>query len=421
VAMERACTIIQGPPGTGKTHVSVQVLRLWAKCLGGTPLLAVSDSNIAVDNIAAGLQRAGVRVVRLGRPEKIRGQNLEDITLEAQVSQLKEKRAQERAQEMGADVVEPDKGKGAGKGSGKGGLDLEADHESKRHNKFQDFKLQMEIIQKAEVVCTTTISAGSEFLSRLSFAGILIDEVAQATELSAIVPIVLRGGSSLRRLALVGDHCQLPPSIQSSEAENRGLSLSIYSRLQKSSVQPFMLDTQYRSHAKIMEFSSDAFYAGALGCGIDAAARPLPRGVPWPNVSVPVAYVEVGSPEESEGDSKFNTGEASRLLEFVRGVLRAGDLGIGDIGVVTPYTAQVRRLRQLLRPLIPHGADPRILEIGSVDAYQGREKELIVFSAVRCNAGGKVGFLGDWRRLNVMLTRARQDARELPQGWFATG
>jgi len=419
-ALGRTCTIIQGPPGTGKTHVSVQLLRLLAKVLGSGPLLAASDSNIAVDNIASGLHASGVRVVRLGRPEKVRGY-LSEITLEAQLKDAKAKKAEEEAKRFAdssgsEDKARGPKGKGKGgsfKGGGYGGraggeADLELEHENRRRDKRVDFELQMKIIKEAEVVCTTTISAGGDFLSKIHFSGILIDEVAQATELSAIVPIVLRGGNNLKRIILVGDHCQLPPGIASPEAEKRGLSLSIYSRLQRAGIDPMLLDTQYRSNPKIMEFSSEAFYKGSLVSGVDAASRPPPRGVPWPNRVVPVAFVEVGSSEETEGDSKFNVIEAERVLNLVGLVLRARELTIADIGIVTPYVAQVRRLRSMMRQVIPPGTDPRALEVASVDAFQGREKELIIFSAVRSNPRGNMGFLADWRRLNVMLTRARR-------------
>lgn len=434
-AVSQTCTIIQGPPGTGKTHVSVQVLRLWAQTLGTNPLLAASDSNVAVDNICAGLHAAGVKAVRLGRVEKVRGQ-LDEITLEAQVQAAKMKADRKKNKgsdsdsdsdnhkdrdpkgkskfgldgkgKFGADGKGKGKGKAKGKFSAEGDVDPEMADEARRREYRQNMELQTKILREADVICTTTIAAGGDILKSMNFGGILIDEVAQATELSAIVPIVLRGSNNLKRLALVGDHCQLPPGIASQEAEQRGLSLSIYARLQGAGVRPSFLDVQYRSHPKLAEFSSEAFYDGRLGSGVDPAKRPLPSGVPWPNKNFPVAFVDVGAPEESEGDSKFNSFEAEQVLRLLAQVLQSRELGINDVGIVTPYTAQVRRLRQMARPLIPYGTDPRLMEIASVDAFQGREKELIIFSAVRSNPRGNVGFLGDWRRLNVMLTRARR-------------
>eukprot|EP00930_Biecheleria_cincta_P078115 TRINITY_DN6550_c0_g1_i1.p1 TRINITY_DN6550_c0_g1~~TRINITY_DN6550_c0_g1_i1.p1 ORF type:complete len:1621 (-),score=390.88 TRINITY_DN6550_c0_g1_i1:199-4500(-) len=427
-ALRQTCTVVQGPPGTGKTHVSVQTLHYWTKELGLKPVLATSDSNVAVDNICEGLRARGVKAVRVGRPEKVRGV-IEDMTLEAELKRLKLEQA---AEGEGGEDEDGKKhglkaggktgpcGKSAGKGPvfGKMGMGMPAfgedlgeaamrNFEDKRAQSRQDFELQMKILRESEVICTTTIAAGMEFLSRLSnFEGILVDEVAQATELSTVVPVILRGA---QRLVLVGDHCQLPPAVVSPEAEVRGLSLSVYSRLiQAGGMKPFMLDTQYRSHPKLAEFSSKAFYDGMLLSGVEESKRPLPLGVPWPNKNCPIAFIEVESQEEMEGDSKANSVEAQMVAHLVGKVFQYGELSIGEVGVVTPYMAQVRKLRQLLRPHLPPGADQRMLECSSVDNFQGREKELIVFSAVRSNRAGNVGFLADWRRLNVMLTRARR-------------
>eukprot|EP00435_Cladocopium_sp_Y103_P054205 s1761_g17.t1 len=300
-------------------------------------------------------------------------------------------------------------------GKGKGDFHCDANlgeraakhFEDRRAQSRQDFELQMKILREAEVICTTTIAAGMDFLARLSnFEAILVDEVAQATELSTAVPVILRGAN---RLVLVGDHCQLPPAVLSPEAELRGLSVSVYWRLvQAGGLKPFMLNTQYRSHPKLAEFSSKAFYDGLLKSGIEATQRLLPAGVPWPNSECPIAFVNVDAQEELEGDSKANSMEAQLVANVVGKVFQQGELNVSQVGVVTPYMAQVRRLRQMLRPVIPAGVDFRLLECASVDNFQGREKELIVFSAVRSNRAGNVGFLADWRRLNVMLTRARR-------------
>merc|ERR550532_3024892 len=138
---------------------------------------------------------------------------------------------------------------------------------------MEDYEIRRAILHEADVVCTTTIGSGGDMLQSLSFAAILIDEVAQATELSAAVPIVLRGAE---RLVLVGDHCQLPPSICSLEAETRGLSLSIFGRLAAQGIDPYFLDTQFRMHPAIAEFSAEEFYHGRLATGIMASARPPP-------------------------------------------------------------------------------------------------------------------------------------------------
>jgi len=173
-------------------------------------------------------------------------------------------------------------------------------------------------------------------------------------------------------------------------------------------VVPFLLDTQFRSHPVIAEFSSRTFYANRLKNGVEARDRKPPRGLPWPRPDCPIAFVEVRHEEQTEGDSKFNPGEAEVVSNIVQDVFYNRELEVTEVGVVTPYVAQVRMLKRMLRNLIPENIDPDLLEVASVDNFQGREKDLIVFSAVRSNRSGTVGFLADWRRLNVMLTRARR-------------
>lgn len=421
-ALRQTCTVIQGPPGTGKTHVSVQIMKMWSKILDLSPLLATSDSNVAVDNIAMGLRAEGVKVVRVGRPDKI-NRILEAITLECLLEREKEEldnrkyearyRSKSRSKSKSGSPVrqreksksrskcrsksnsQTRKGKGRGRGKGKG-----------KGNMKHDFDLQMRILQDADVICTTTISSGGDFFSKFAFAGVLVDEAAQATELAAVVPLILRGS---QRLVLVGDQCQLPPTVQSTEAEERGLSLSLYSRMvDGGGVTPFLLDTQYRSHPMIAEFSSRTFYAGRLKNGITDKDRKQLRGLPWPREGVPISFMDVHSEEMTEGDSKYNLGECEVVQRLVQDTFFNRELEVTEIGVVTPYLAQVRQLKRLLRNLIPEGVDPELLECASVDNFQGREKDLIIFSAVRSNRCGTVGFLADWRRLNVMLTRARR-------------
>jgi hypothetical protein len=407
-SMGRRLSLIQGPPGTGKTHVSVRLLWLWASKLRVKPLLATSDSNIAVDNIAEGARALGLKVTRVGRPEKVTS-TLEELTLEAQMRQR-----------LGIGKGKDGKGKdGKGKdakGKGKG----KESEEAAKARRVEEFEEKMKIIKEADVICTTTIAAGSDFLRLCKFGAILIDEVAQATELSAIVPLILRGAE---RFCLVGDHCQLPPSVLSLEAETRGLSLSIFGRLAAQGLDPYFLDTQFRMHPMIASFSAQEFYHGRLKTGIDASARPPPAGFDWPQRGSGIAFQHSEGAEQREGESRTNPQEAQHVLNILANVLRQRELGVLDIGIVSPYAAQVRSLRQTLRRELPGllrgenidltGGLPgrqgqRALEIASVDAFQGREKELIIFSAVRSNRYGSVGFLQDWRRLNVMITRARR-------------
>lgn len=262
-----------------------------------------------------------------------------------------------------------------------------------------------ETLRNAQVVCATCSGAGSDMLERNAFPCVLLDEASQATEPSSVVPLC----KGARVVALVGDHRQLPPTIVCREAEAAGLGTSLFDRLVHLGVEPLMLDTQYRMHPALAHFPSQAFYGGRLASGVGAAARVPPRGFPWPHASVGLAFVAAEGFERSEGTSHSNAAEAEVVAQVVRGFLQSGELRLEQIGIVTPYASQVRLLRRILNVPRRAPADGSgVLEVSSVDGFQGREKEVIVFSAVRANAGGAVGFLGDPRRLNVMLTRAKR-------------
>jgi hypothetical protein len=371
--LSRTLTLVQGPPGTGKTATAVTLVKMWLAA-GLGPVLATSDSNTAVDNLVSGLHRAGARVIRVGRPEAVRP-DLLALTLEY------------------ASGATPLPGS-----AGAGAPPLPRD---------EVYRRQQETLRRAEVVCATCAGAGAEAFDRLSFPCVLLDECAQATEPSALVPLT-RGA---RCVALVGDHKQLPPTVLSREADAAGLGVSLFDRLARCGVQPLLLDTQYRMHPALAHFPSATFYEGALRSGVRATHRPPPRGFPWPSPTVPLAFLPCDGAERADGTSHTNAAEADAVAGVVRALLAGGELSPSDIGIVTPYAAQVRLLRRALGPLrgapLPGGAAPA-LEVASVDGFQGREKEVIVFSAVRASASGGVGFLADPRRLNVMLTRARR-------------
>mmetsp|Transcript_154143 Transcript_154143/g.273404 ORF Transcript_154143/g.273404 Transcript_154143/m.273404 type:complete len:202 (-) Transcript_154143:116-721(-) len=167
----------------------------------------------------------------------------------------------------------------------------------------------------------------------------------------------------------------------------------------------------------IAAFSAEAFYHGRLQNGVDETLRPAPLGFEWPSPDAGIAFVHIEGTEGSDGQSKSNNEEVQCVAEILAEVLAASELACAEIGVVSPYASQVRSLRQNLRQsLMPRLRERGVMdqlplhevEIASVDAFQGREKELIIFSAVRSNQFGNIGFLADWRRLNVMITRARR-------------
>lgn len=261
-------------------------------------------------------------------------------------------------------------------------------------------------------------------VSMMEFPVVIIDECTQATEPSTLCPIV----KGCKQLVLLGDDFQLGPIVISQDKEvSTALSTSFFQRMINAGVEMFLLDTQYRMSPHISYWPSHHFYGGRLKDGITQAERPVPKGFCWPREDVPVAFVPCFSYEQSVGDkSKLNKGEASVVKRIINGFVKEG-IAPGSIGIVTPYSGQIRYLVDTLKDkdstfnvgsfldnigIMTEDLDVEALErntikVHSVDGFQGREKDIIIFSAVRSNTEGSVGFLSDWRRMNVALTRAR--------------
>jgi len=401
-ALTNRLSLIQGPPGTGKTHTAVRILETWARS-GVGPILALADSNVAVDNLLEGMLARGVRAVRIGQPVKVRS-NLRDATLAAKMEEHELRGDVETLLKLNEDLLRK---MSAFKGKEKGFAHRDLKRGWKEIRRIEN-QMRDDIIKTAQVVCATCIGVGHRILEGKRFPLVLIDEATQATEPSTLVPLV-RGA---RHLVLVGDHHQLPPTVISQRAGAKGLSRSLFERLVACGVKPVLLNIQYRMHPAIREFPSARFYDNQLEDGVNAAQREPPAGFPWPKWNAPVAFIPVDGAEEvsSDGTSRLNRDEAAIAVRVVEALLSAGDIEPKDIGVVTPYNGQVRLLTDLFEASGGLSERERFdgLEIKSVDGYQGREKEVIILSAVRANQGKDVGFLADWRRLNVAITRAKR-------------
>lgn len=210
-------------------------------------------------------------------------------------------------------------------------------------------------------------------------------------------------------MVLVGDHCQLGPVTLSKPAARAGLAQSLFERLMLLGVRPIRLAVQYRMHPALSRWPSDTFYEGALQNGVTAAARSLPPGAfPWPAPPPLVFLTTLGAEEISaSGTSYLNRAEAAGVEKLVTHLLRVG-IRPDQIGVITPYEGQRAHVVGTMLRSGPLRSELYAgVEVASVDAFQGREKDFIVLSCVRSNAHQGIGFLSDPRRLNVALTRAR--------------
>ena len=450
-AFGRTLSVWQGPPGTGKTRTlmsfiegAVELARAQGVTGGskktGPIVLACAASNVAVDNILDGLvrerdtddaqglkgQRAkeGLKVVRLGSPAKVQPW-LESHTLGALA-------AKTPIGKKAASLREQARGDYSPRGAA-----------ARRQAAGMERVAAEQVLRDADVVCCTCVGAGDELLEGFTFRIACVDEAMQAPEPVALIPLTKAVAG-----VLVGDQMQLPPTVTSRKAESCGLGVSLFERLERLGLVPDLLDRQYRMHPALAEWPSKAFYGGRVSSNPTPVDRPPALGLPWPSKTtgqygrIPMAFVEIDGQERRapDGLSILNEAEARAAVAVVETLLAAsprdtlvdGMLSVrspGDIGVIAPYAAQVRRLRELWASspaYINSAADfsatsdkpgwdvdaearaERELEVHSVDGFQGREKEVIVLCTVRANSGGSLGFVADDRRLNVAVTRAKR-------------
>ena len=388
--------LVHGPPGTGKTTVLVEVLR--AAASRGERLLATAPSNLAVDNLVERLVAAGLDCVRLGHPARVLPSVLAH-TLEARAAGREEARIAaglvEEAMALRRGAAKRRGKKGPGRFSQSRGKERDARALLAEARALED-RAEAAVIDRAQVVLATLTGLDAGPLAGRRFDLAVADEATQATE-PALYLALLRAD----RAVLAGDPLQLPPTIVSDEAQAGGLGISLFERLAAihGDAARVTLAEQHRMNARIMRFPSDALYGGALRAHPAVADHAL-DAEPLLFVDTAGAGHEESTPEGS--DSRQNDGEAALAAREVERILALG-VAPSDVAVISPYDAQVQRLRQLLAHHLDAG-----LEVDTVDGFQGREKEAVVVSLVRSNDAGEVGFLADVRRMNVAITRARK-------------
>jgi hypothetical protein len=395
--------VIHGPPGTGKTTTVVEVIR--QAIARGERVMACAPSNHAVDNLVEKLLAVGEEPVRIGHPARV-DPALRDRALDLLVQQHADARqARQFAKEAFKLFQQADKWTKEKPLPGeKAALRREARSLLSEARQFEVLAAER-ILDDARVVCGTLTGLTSDVLGPRRFDLAVIDEAGQSTEPASWLPLLRCG-----RVVLAGDHQQLPATVLSREAADGGLSVSLMERvvgLYGDRVAR-LLTVQHRMHAAIMAFSNAEFYGGALVAhdGVaDHLLRDLPGVAREPLTAEAVRFIDTAGASydeelEEEGGSRRNPQEADLAVGYARRLLAAG-LPPATVGVITPYRAQVRLIRDRL-------ADVPELEVDSVDGFQGREKEAIVISLVRSNPTGEIGFLADTRRTNVAFTRARR-------------
>jgi len=428
--------LIQGPFGTGKTRTLAEiVLQLVRK---GERVLVSAESNVAVDNLVERL-RGRTKIVRLGHPSRV-AKNLIDSTLFYQVENSKKYKKVKKLREKVEELIEfrdqflkptPQRKKGlrdekilrlADAKRTKRGIKME-DIESmaewikiqnqiakiiKEISKIEE-KIAQKILEEAQVILCTNSSAALEFLRDFEFDSAVIDEATQATIPSILIPIC-----KAKKFILAGDHKQLPPTVLSEKA--KALSETLFEKLiQKYPEKSVLLNVQYRMNEILMEFPNEEFYEGKLKTDESVkniTLRDFKIKIPkfgnfWNKILDPenvVCFLDTSKSERkferirAESTSKENPFEVEIVKSILEKMFEAG-IKKEWVGVITPYDDQLDLLRKNLEELV---------EINTVDGFQGREKEIILISFVRSNKEKILGFLSDLRRLNTAITRAKR-------------
>ncbi len=409
-AVERALaaetlSLILGPPGTGKTRTLVEVVR--RAVARGERVLVTAASNTAVDNLAERLADAGAPLVRLGHPARV-APAVEQHSLDARLADQPELAVARRWMREAAEIKRRthkrfDRGAIGRRERWEG---LAEANRLLREARWHVRDAQKALLARTPIICATAAGADVSLLDRLPFDRVVLDEATQAPD-----PIALVALSRAPKATLAGDPHQLPPTVLDLDAAREGLGRTFFERLDAAGGELVtLLEVQHRMHETLMRFPSESMYEGRLSAHDSVRAHVLeglPGVAPDPERAGPLVFLDTagkGWTERRGGDdpSTDNPGEADRVAAEVRRLASRG-LTMPSLAVITPYLAQARALRELLRDEVTRG-----LEIGTVDGFQGREKEAVIVDLVRSNDEGELGFLTDVRRMNVAITRARR-------------
>ena len=395
--------IVHGPPGTGKTTTLVEAIN--ETLMRESQVLVCAQSNMAVDWISEKLVDRGINVLRIGNPTRVNDKML-GFTYERRFE------AHPDYPQLWA-IRKAIRQLRSGRKRGSESYHQKLERLKSRTTELE-IRINAEIFGEARVVASTLVGANSRVMEGQRFTTLFIDEAAQALEAACWIPI-----RRCSRVILAGDHCQLPPTVKSMAAMRAGLAKTLMERIVENKPEVVtLLKVQYRMNEQIMRFSSDWFYHGQ----VESAPQIKYRGIldyDRPMMWVDTSDKEVGPDmpsyrEQFIGESfgRINKGEAELTLQTLQdyftkiGKQRILDERI-DVGIISPYRAQVQYLRRLIKKREFFKPYRSLISVNTVDGFQGQERDIILISLVRANDDGQIGFLRDLRRMNVAITRAR--------------
>ncbi len=400
--------IVHGPPGTGKTTTLVEAIN--ETLMRESQVLVCAQSNMAVDWISEKLVDRGINVLRIGNPTRVNDKML-GFTYE-------------RRFESHADYPQlwairkaiRELRKNRKKGS-------ENYHQKMDRLKSRaaeiELRINAELFGEARVIACTLVGSAHHLLEGMKFGTLFIDEAAQALEAACWIPM-----KRASRVILAGDHCQLPPTVKSIAALRAGLGKTLMERIAENKPEVVtLLKIQYRMNDEIMRFSSDWFYGGKVESAPQIKYRSVldyDHPITWIDTSdkEPADTIEEGEDlnfkEQFVGESfgRINKAEAEltllTLAEYFTKISKRRVLEERiDVGIISPYRAQVQYLKKLIKKYEFFKPYRRLISVNTVDGFQGQERDVILISLVRSNDEGQIGFLKDLRRMNVAMTRAR--------------
>ena len=393
--------LVHGPPGTGKTTTIVQCIKKTLE--NEQQVLVCAASNAAVDLIVEKLHLEELSVLRLGHPGRV-DEEVVSHTIDVQLTQHPDakmlKDLRKRSEEMRGMGLKYKRKFGREEKEQRRML-LDEAKKLKEDARLLEGHMIHQLLQEAQVVACTLIGANTDYLRGRRFSTLFIDEASQALEPASWVPIM-----KAERVIMAGDHQQLPPTVKSREAGQRGLTNTIFERTMSAYDASQMLQVQYRMDPLISSFSNQYFYGGQLTDGDVIQKRKQ-------LFSQPVQFIDTagcGFNEEVNPEtlSTFNTDQGVFTLKMLDRWLEENPTGFNSsIGIIAPYKAHLEVLRNYIKSYSWYQDLKSQITINSVDAFQGQERDVIFLDLVRSNDKGEVGFLSDIRRTNVALTRAR--------------
>ncbi len=398
-------TIIHGPPGTGKTTTIVEIVKQLIQV--ERTILVCAPSNTAVDLLTERFAEAGLDVLRIGNISRVDDEVVRH-TLDMKIQEHPDSKQVKKLKIEAADLRRRAKrfkrNFGTEQGRNRGQMFKEAGELTGWANQLEERMID-HLISSAQVITCTLVGSNNTFLAKEKFRTVIIDEAAQALEPACWIPII-----KAQRVIFAGDPFQLPPTIKSHEAKSKGLGESL---IEKSlNRQPFsnLLNVQYRMNEAIMGFSNQRFYDNQLIADTSVATHSIKGDPEMPLVFIDTAGSGCEEQVQASYQSKFNEGEFNILREHLYQLLDhcyAANLApLPSIALISPYREQVNTMRSLVVE------DPRLAElpiiINTIDGFQGQERDVIYISLVRSNDKCEIGFLKDYRRMNVAMTRARK-------------